>query len=48
MYRICWSITNIECAGNGNYVESKELATAWLKYLTSEYPDMFHWIEEKR
>jgi hypothetical protein len=48
MYRICWSVPSTECAGNGDYIESEELAMAWLTYLTKEYPDIIHWIEKKQ
>jgi hypothetical protein len=46
MYRICWSIPTTECAGHGDYIESQELAMAWLMYLKKEYPEFDHWIEE--
>jgi hypothetical protein len=45
MYRICWSIPNTGSTGQGNYMESETLVTAWLEYLTKEYPDIIHWIE---
>jgi hypothetical protein len=47
MYRICWSILSTVCAGNGDYMESKELVMAWLEYLKKGYPEFVHWIEEK-
>jgi hypothetical protein len=45
MYRICWSIPSTDSSGHGNYMESEELASAWLAYLTNEYPEIVHWIE---
>ncbi len=47
MYRICWSIPNTDCAGNGDYMESEALVMEWLEYVTKEYPTIVHWIEEK-
>ena len=44
MYRISWS--NANSSGHGEGCLTKEVAEAWVVWLSEKYPEMSHWIED--